>query len=132
MLPASNRQPAVTVTTQEFPGRRDMVAKAVEFVAGLVQHLPCATEAVLAASELATYAVEWTASGSSGGTFTVEVVVLPEAVTITVIDQGSPLLPRPRRPHDAKDGLPLVEYLADHFARYDNKAVAAFDFGVWS
>ncbi len=119
---------------QDFPGTKEHVAKAREFVAGLVAHLDTVRkgEIELCASELATNAVLHTMSGAPDGTYTIGVEISPTTVVLAVTDLGPALIPRPRTsPEEHGRGLVLVAALADHFVRRDTEAIAAFDIGGW-
>ena len=120
----------VTLYQQEFPGTKEMVAKAREFVAGLVAHLGPVRkgEIELCTSELATNAVLHTMSGAPDGAYTISVAISETTVAITVTDLGPTLIPRPRvSPEEHGRGLVLVAELADHFVRRDGEVIAVFD-----
>ena len=120
----------MTTYEQEFPGRADAVAKAREWIAGLVAHLGTirAGEIELCVSELATNVVLHTMSGAPDGTYKITATVSEASVTITVTDLGPTLIPRPRvSPEEHGRGLVLVAELADHFVYRDAEAIAVFD-----
>jgi anti-sigma regulatory factor (Ser/Thr protein kinase) len=73
-----------------LPGLTRNVAEARAFVAKTLgdQH-PCCDVAVLLCSELVTNAVVHTDSGQPGGTVTIVVLRLADAVRVEVIDHGS-------------------------------------------
>lgn len=124
----------MTTYEQEFAGSKEMVAKAREWVAGLVAHTgPVrAAEIELCASELATNAVLHSMSGSPQGTYAITVKVMETTVTLVVTDQGPTLIPLPRRPADESGrGVFLVEQLADEYVRHGNESIALFD-NLWS
>lgn len=84
-----------------FPGDLRSVARARACVrAALSAHVPASVvdDAVLAASELATNAVRYTASGRPDGRYALAVSVLSgpagERVRVAVVDQGSEDVPR--------------------------------------
>ncbi len=115
---------------QDFPGTKEHVAKAREWIAGFVAHLGTmrAGEIELCVSELATNAVLHTMSGAPDGTYTISVAINPTTVAITVTDLGPALIPRPRvSPEEHGRGLVLVAELADHFVRRDGEVIAVFD-----
>ncbi len=115
---------------QDFPGTKEHVAKAREWIAGLVAHLGPVRkgEIEVCVSELATNAVLHTMSGAPDGTYTISVDVFPTTVTITVTDLGPTLIPRPRvSPEEHGRGLVLVAALADHLVRRGNESIAVFD-----
>ena len=62
---------------QVFPGRPDQIRQARVFVTGTLHSHPVTESAVLAVSELASNSVAHSASGRSGGQFTVHLDVLP-------------------------------------------------------
>jgi anti-sigma regulatory factor (Ser/Thr protein kinase) len=83
--------------SQVFDGTRDQVRAVRQFIrAGLSGH-PALTDAVLVASELATNAIEHSASGLEGGMFIVHLAeVSADHVAIIVTDQGGPAIPHAR------------------------------------
>ncbi|MFI6513647.1 ATP-binding protein [Streptosporangium sp. NPDC050855] len=122
---------AMTVHRGNFPGRTETVAAARRFVADLVDGLPCAADIVLCVSELASNAILHSASGEIGGTFDVLVDLdppgRPGAVALAVVDQGSPQVPRPRRPaEESGRGLALITTLADEIDRTGTTTTALF------
>lgn len=117
-----------TACSQVFPGRVDQAAKVREWIASLVGRSDRLYEITLCVSELAANAALHTQSGSSQGTFEVSVLLLESSITITVADQGEPLVPKPRRPADESGrGLDLVEGLADRFERVGTKSTVTFN-----
>ena len=84
---AAARREAGSLTV---PGLTRNVAEARAFVAKTLgdQH-PCCDVAVLLCSELVTNAVVHTDSGQPGGTVTIVVLRLADAVRVEVIDHGS-------------------------------------------
>lgn len=82
---------------RSFPGRADQVGQARRFVAAALDGCPAAEDAVLLTSELATNAVQHSATGR-GGCFAVAVshslgAHSPGRVRITVTDDGSATRP---------------------------------------
>ncbi|HUZ26805.1 MAG TPA: ATP-binding protein [Streptosporangiaceae bacterium] len=75
-----------------FPGHPDQVARARHFVARALADCPAVTDVVLLTSELATNAVQHSASGR-GGIFAVAISHAPGRVRVTVTDGGSASLP---------------------------------------
>ncbi|WP_436785942.1 ATP-binding protein [Yinghuangia sp. YIM S10712] len=73
---------------QAFPGEPTSIAEARHFVAALLIGWPCAEDARLVVSELATNAVLHTASGR-GGRFIVVVQVRSDRVRVGVKDAGA-------------------------------------------
>jgi anti-sigma regulatory factor (Ser/Thr protein kinase) len=108
---------------QTFPGRRDQVARARQFVADTLGPVPVLDEAVLLVSELCTNALLHTASGDSG---TFEVSILPgrSSVRVEVRDDGSDKMPVPGSPDaGAEDGrgLELVDLIADQWGHFGDR-----------
>jgi len=100
--------------SRTFPGHSDQVAAARRFVRETLGDRPCAADAVLLASELATNAILHTASGDRGS-FGVAVHQVPALVRVEVTDGGSravPTLGPRRRLEPSGRGLFLVEQLA--------------------
>lgn len=78
-----------------FDGKAESVGLARRFVRlVLVDHV-LADTAELVVSELATNAVEHTASGEPGGSFVVEVEAFADHVAVAVVDMGSDGRPVP-------------------------------------
>lgn len=106
-----------------FPGRPGQVAHARYFVRrALAAHGP-AGDAALLTSELATNAIQHTASGQ-GGTFEIVICRRPAAVRIAVIDAGSPSIPTLTSPdclNASGRGLALVEALARQWGHQGNQ-----------
>ena len=109
----------VIVGSLTIAGRTRNVAEARSFVGRTLggRH-PCADEAVLLCSELVTNAVLHSESGQPGGTVTVVVLALPDAVRVEVVDNGSvrntPVVKAEVFEPDGH-GLFLVEQLADNW-----------------
>jgi anti-sigma regulatory factor (Ser/Thr protein kinase) len=96
-----------------FPGRRDQVARARDFVAHVLSGTAAVDEAVLMTSEVATNAVVHTSSGNNG-TFAVLVFRDPR-IRVEVWDGGAeaaPVADPPGRDGESGAGLGLVELLA--------------------
>jgi serine/threonine-protein kinase RsbW len=106
-----------------FPGDPGQVAHARRFVhRALAVHGP-AEDAALLTSELATNAIQHTASGE-GGTFEVIICKYPRTVRIAVVDAGSPSVPTlvpPGRLNASGRGLALVEALARQWGHQGNQ-----------
>lgn len=119
----------MTTYEQEFPGTKESVSKAREWVMGLVAHVGSTTagEIEICVSELATNAVLHTMSGAPLGTYTITVALSATTVTVVVTDQGPALVPMPREPEESGRGLYLVEALADLFVRHGTESIATFD-----
>ncbi len=117
----SGRDGAAVLTARPkrraFPGRADQIAKARDFTRRVLTSCPVLDEAVLLVSELATNALEHTASGC-GGHFDVIIYSDETLLIIAVRDEGSDKTPATRRLDAlAEDGrgLGLVELLADRW-----------------
>jgi anti-sigma regulatory factor (Ser/Thr protein kinase) len=103
---------------QSFAGQADQVARARDFVAAALAGCPAVADAVLLTSELATNAVQHSATGR-GGAFIVAISHAPGRVRVTVTDGGS--ASRPAVAAEAAElavggrGLLLVDCLADRW-----------------
>lgn len=115
--PLAAAQAPVIAGSLTLPGLTRNVAEARAFIAQTlgVQH-SCCDVAVLLCSELVTNAVLHTASGQPGGTVTIVVLRLSDAVRVEVIDHGSasstPVVKGEVLAPDGH-GLFLVDQLAD-------------------
>jgi anti-sigma regulatory factor (Ser/Thr protein kinase) len=97
-----------------FPGDREQVARARDFVKRVLAGHPVVHDAVLLTSELTTNAIVHTASGD-GGRFVVTVHRGTAEVRVEVWDEGAPTVPVVQSPdHDrgSGKGLSLVETIA--------------------
>lgn len=106
-----------------FPGRPDQIAHARDFVRRTLGTCPVLDEAVLLVSELATNAIEHTATGTAGN-FLVTVVLGERSLFIAVKDDGSAKSPTTRLSDLlAEDGrgLGLVELIADSWGHHGNE-----------
>ncbi len=109
--------PAARPKRRAFPGRADQIAKARDFTRRVLASCPVLDEAVLLLSELATNALEHTATGS-GGHFDVLIYRYETLLIIAVRDEGSYKVPATRSLDElAEDGrgLGLVELIADRW-----------------
>jgi anti-sigma regulatory factor (Ser/Thr protein kinase) len=101
-----------------FAGQPDQVAQARRFVEGALAGCPALADVVLLTSELATNAVQHSATGR-GGAFIVAISHGPGRVRVTVTDGGSAT--RPAVAPEAAElavsgrGLLLVDVLADRW-----------------
>jgi anti-sigma regulatory factor (Ser/Thr protein kinase) len=101
-----------------FAGQPDQVAQARRFVEGALAGCPALADVVLLTSELATNAVQHSATGR-GGAFVVAISHGPGRVKVTVTDGGSAT--RPVIAPEALElavsgrGLLLVDVLADRW-----------------
>ena len=106
-----------------FPGRADQIAKARDFTRRVLVSCPVLDEAVLLVSELATNALEHTATGN-GGHFDVIIYRDATLLIIAVTDEGSDKAPA-TRPVDqlAEDGrgLGLVDLITDRWGYCGNE-----------
>ena len=106
-----------------FPGRADQIAHARDFTRRALGPCPVLDEAVLLVSELATNALEHTATGNAGS-FHITICPSETSVLIAVTDDGSDETPLPR-PADAlaEDGrgLGLVDSVADRWGQCGNQ-----------
>jgi anti-sigma regulatory factor (Ser/Thr protein kinase) len=105
-----------------FPGHPAQVAQARRFVQRtLAAHGPTA-DAALLTSELATNAIQHTASGQDG-TFEVVIYQRPATVRIAVINAGSPSIPAATASglNDSGRGLALVDALARQWGQQGNR-----------
>jgi anti-sigma regulatory factor (Ser/Thr protein kinase) len=114
---------------RSFPGQPDQVALARHFVQGALAGCPALADAVLLTSELATNAVQHSATGR-GGAFVVAISHAPGRVRVTVTDNGSATRPAvAAEPEDlavSGRGLLLVDALADRwgYASEQDRAAA--------
>jgi serine/threonine-protein kinase RsbW len=119
---AAGTAPAARPRRRVFPGHPEQVAHARRFVRrALAPHGPAA-DAALLASELATNAIQHTASGQ-GGTFEVVIWRSPATVRVAVIDGGAPSLPATAPPGSLSAsgrGLALVNALARQWGQHGN------------
>jgi len=101
-----------------FPGRPDQIAHARDFTRRILGPCPVLDEAVLLVSELATNAIEHTAT-ARGGSFHVTIYLGDSSLLIAVTDDGSNSTPMPAHPMDTLAetgrGLELVELIADRW-----------------
>jgi anti-sigma regulatory factor (Ser/Thr protein kinase) len=103
---------------QSFAGQADQVARARQFVQEALAGCPAVADAVLLTSELATNAVQHSATGR-GGAFIVAISHAPGRVRVTVTDGGS--ASRPAVAAEGAElavggrGLLLVDCLADRW-----------------
>ena len=101
-----------------FPGRPDQIAHARDFTRRVLEPCPVLDEAVLLVSELATNAIEHTATAEEGS-FHVTIHQGDSSLMIAVTDDGSGNVPMPARPletlAETGRGLELVELIADHW-----------------
>ena len=103
---------------RSFAGQPDQVAQARHFVQAALAGCPALADAVLLTSELATNAVQHSATGR-GGAFTVAISHGPGRVKVTVTDGGSatrPIVaPQTNELVVSGRGLVLVDGLADRW-----------------
>jgi anti-sigma regulatory factor (Ser/Thr protein kinase) len=97
-----------------FPGRPEQVAAARRFVTDALAGCPAAADVVLLTSELATNAIQHSASGH-GGSFVIAISHGPGRVRVTVTDEGSasqPVVGAGDELATSGRGLILVDFLA--------------------
>lgn len=101
-----------------FPGRPDQIAYARDFTRRVLGPCPVLDEAVLLVSELATNAIEHTATADEGS-FHVTIYQGDSFLLIAVTDDGSDNVPTPGTQADTLAetgrGLELVELIADRW-----------------
>lgn len=105
--------------TRVFPGKRDQIASARDFVRGAARGCRALDEAVLLTSELCTNALVHTASGD-GGTFGVTVDHRGGWLRVEVNDGGSPSVPAPQAADGMDEdgrGLAIVGLVADRWGQ---------------
>lgn len=106
-----------------FPGRADQVALARDFTRRVLRVCPVLDEAVLLVSELATNALEHTATGNAG-TFHVTIYQGESSLLIAVSDDGSAKIPGQCSDDALAEngrGLRLVELLAHQWGHSGNE-----------
>jgi serine/threonine-protein kinase RsbW len=84
-----------------FPGRPNQIARARDFTRRVLGPCPVLDEAILLVSELATNAVEHTATGDAGN-FHVTIHQGDSSLLIAVTDDGSDNVPVPAHPSDTR------------------------------
>jgi len=94
--------PAARPKQRMFPGRANQIAHARDFTRRVLGPCPVLDEAVLLVSELATNALEHTATGNAGS-FHVTICPSETSLLIAVTDNGSDESPLPR-PADRRTG----------------------------
>jgi anti-sigma regulatory factor (Ser/Thr protein kinase) len=97
-----------------FPGRPEEVAAARRFVTDALAGCPAASDVVLLTSELATNAIQHSATGH-GGSFVIAISHGPGRVRVTVTDEGSasqPVVGAGDELSTSGRGLILVDFLA--------------------
>jgi anti-sigma regulatory factor (Ser/Thr protein kinase) len=100
-----------------FPGRPDQIGHARDFTRRILGPCPVLDEAVLLVSELATNALEHTATGNDGQ-FDVTIYSGDSSLLIAVSDGGSGQTPSPRAYDELSEdgrGLGMVELIADRW-----------------
>jgi anti-sigma regulatory factor (Ser/Thr protein kinase) len=106
-----------------FPGEPTQAGHARRFVQQALATHGAATDAALLTSELATNAIQHTATGQ-GGTFEVIVCQRPATIRIAVLDGGSLAIPtatHDQRLHTSGRGLSLVDALARQWGQQGNQ-----------
>jgi Histidine kinase-like ATPase domain len=109
----------VTPVRRTFPGEREQVACARDFVKRVVGCCPMLDEAVLLTSELCTNTLQHTASGR-GGAFEVTVYRARDWLRVEVRDDGSETAPAIRGFEELSEdgrGLELVDLIASRWGQ---------------
>jgi anti-sigma regulatory factor (Ser/Thr protein kinase) len=108
-----------------FPGRPDQIAHARDFTRRILGPCPVLDEAVLLVSELATNAIEHTATANRGS-FHVTIHQSHSTLRIAVTDEGSDNVPTPAHPAaslaETGRGLELVELIADGWGHHGDES----------
>ena len=106
-----------------FPGRRDQVAHARDFVRRKMRCCPALDEAVLLTSELCTNALQHTASANSGS-FEVTLYRRDDSLRVEVRDDGAETVPAVRAVEDLREngrGLEIVAMLAHRWGQHGDE-----------
>jgi serine/threonine-protein kinase RsbW len=127
-------EPSSRPRRRVFPGTAHQLADVRHFVKSTLTGYDTADDAVLLATELATNAIQHTASGT-GGTFAVTVCQWPRSARITVTDDGSagtPVAAAPNPSDVSGRGLALVQALADDWGHHGDQHGRSvwFDIGL--
>jgi anti-sigma regulatory factor (Ser/Thr protein kinase) len=110
-------QPAVIAARPKrrtFPGHPGQIGHARGFARRVLERCPALDEAVLLVSELATNALEHTATGA-GGFFEITILTAETSLMIAVTDNGAPQMPALGDLNPESEtgrGLGLVEVLS--------------------
>lgn len=116
-VPATSDGNAAEPVLRVFPGCRSEIRKVRSFVSSVIGNSLVADDIVLLASELASNAVQHTASGEYG-TFTVVIRPGDSTVLVEVHDGGSDTVPSVRPadgPSESGRGLCLIAGLAERW-----------------
>ncbi|MEU7742906.1 ATP-binding protein [Nonomuraea sp. NPDC049158] len=125
MSPTLNSPREIHRWCRNFPGTKDQIRQARQFVASCLGDRPEADTAQLIVSELATNAVRHTRSGHTGGRFGVTLHAGSTLLILAVFDEGSPTTPHLRHAEDDDQsgrGLHLVETLAIRWGVHGDEA----------
>ncbi|MEV1249089.1 ATP-binding protein [Nonomuraea sp. NPDC050022] len=125
MSPALNSPREIHRWCRNFPGTKDQIRQARQFVASYLGGRPEADTAQLIVSELATNAVRHTRSGHPGGRFGVTIHAGSTLLILAVLDEGAPTTPHLRQAEDDDQGgrgLHLVETLAIRWGVHGDEA----------
>jgi anti-sigma regulatory factor (Ser/Thr protein kinase) len=127
-------KPSSQQTRQVFPGSARQLADVRHFVRETLTGCDTTDDAVLLTTELATNAIQHTASGT-GGSFAVTIHQRPRSARITVTDNGSAGIPIPAPPNPGDvsgRGLALVQALADDWGHHGDRHSRSvwFDIGL--
>ncbi|MGA5701715.1 ATP-binding protein [Peterkaempfera bronchialis] len=110
-----SRRVAYRVWQLTCPGEAQEIGRTRRWTRDILRDYPCADEAELIASELATNAITHTQSGRPHGLFTVMLTWAPGIVVMAVSDSGSIHIPHVRQTDDDATtgrGLALVRALS--------------------
>jgi anti-sigma regulatory factor (Ser/Thr protein kinase) len=100
-----------------FPGSAMYLSEVRRFTAKVLGDVPGVDDVVHVASELSANAIQHTASGEPGGTFTLHLAAFSDRWQVRVDDQGAPTFPRALsatelQNDEAGRGLAVVSELA--------------------
>lgn len=125
MSPALNGHTEIHKWCRNFPGTRDQVREARQFVSAYLGERPEIDAAQLIVSELASNAIRHTRSGLPGGHFGVTLHAGSTLLIVAVLDEGSYCVPRLCEAADEDlggRGLHLVETLTVRWGVYGDAA----------
>ncbi len=120
------RSPAAPLIawSRVFMASPPQIGEARRFLAAIVDGLPCADDALLCLSEVATNAMLHSRSRQPGGCFTVRAQRYGNHLRVEVCDQGGPWLPPSPAAADRQSGrgLVIVEQVARAWGRRGDEA----------
>ncbi|MET8555956.1 ATP-binding protein [Streptomyces sp. NPDC004959] len=107
------------------PGSPEEVSRARRWTRDILRDSPLVDDAALIVSELGTNAILHTASGQGGGTFHLALAVSPQAIALSVTDEGATGTdPKVEHPDDDAvhgRGLGMVSALAHRVVVHDSE-----------